>query len=177
MGAGDTVFLGETLRGLGLPGAIIIVQMSVISALSTAIVIMYRHANKVTGYRLAERDILTTALHESKNAMNSMLLATQERNNITDDLSDVIKEQAAIFNQVSDRIRMHYEGLREDSNRISMVLGSVAESMLVLTGVATDSRNASADAALAAKRLADQLQDIQVYLSREPRQRRFKPKV
>lgn len=143
LGAGDTIYVGETLKGMGVPGAIIIVLMGVITLLAGVIVVQWRQANKVYGFRLAERDVLNSALNDSKTALGAMLDATKERNEITDDLAEVITRQAAAFDQVSDRIRMHYEGLRDDNARLHMVVNAIAESMRVLTGIATDGGRAA----------------------------------
>lgn len=141
LSAGDTVFVGEQLKGQGLAGAIIIVLMSVIGLMGTAIALMWRHSNKVYGYRLAERDTLNTALNESKTAVASMLAATKERNEITDEMADVIAKQSASFDMLTERIRSHYERLVDDNSRLNMVVTSISEAMRQTVGISTDTRN------------------------------------
>jgi hypothetical protein len=129
MGAGDSVFVGQTLHNLGLPGAIIIVLMFVVGVLGGVIALMYRHANKVYGYRLAERDTLNTALRDSKEALASMRTAMEERNRITDELADVIEKQSVAFESVHERIKTHYEFIKDDHNRLQMVVSSMSEAL------------------------------------------------
>lgn len=141
LGAGDTVFVGEQLKGMGVAGAIIIVLMGVITIMGGVIAIQWKHSNKVYGYRLAERDTLNAALNDSKNALSAMLSATKERNEITDELAEVIAKQAASFEQLSDRIRLHYERLVDDNSRLNMVVSAISESVRNMVALSTDTRN------------------------------------
>lgn len=170
LGAGDTIFVGEQLKGQGLAGAIIIVLMGVITLMGSAIALMWRHSNKVYGYRLAERDTLNNALNESKNAIASMLSATKERNEITDELADVIAKQAAIFEQLSDRIRLHYERLVDDNSRLNMVVTSISEAMRQVVGITSDARNTSNSLTEMVGRVEKSLSDVKAVIDR-PRER------
>jgi len=138
LGAGDTIFVGETLKSMGIAGAIIIVLMGVITLLGGIIAIQWKHANKVYGYRLAERDTLNAALNESKTAVAAMAVASKERNDITDEMAEVIAKQAHSFDALSDRIRMHYERLIDDNTRLNFVVSSLSESARIIVGQSTD---------------------------------------
>jgi len=141
LGAGDTIFVGETLKGMGVAGAIIIVLMGVITVLSAVIALLWKHSNKVYGYRLAERDVLNAALNDSKTALYAMLAETKERNEITEELADVVSKQASAFDALSERIRMHYERLIDDNSRMNLVVNAISEAMRAMIGVSTDTRN------------------------------------
>lgn len=163
LSAGDSIFVGGVLRELGIHGAIIMVLMSVIALMGTAIALMWRHSNKVYGYRLAERDVLNAALNDSKNALTAMLSATKERNEITDELQEVIGKQAAAFDALAERIRMHYERLVDDNARLNMVVSAISEAVRTLVGVSADTRNK-------ADLLARSLDEVKAVINR-PRSR------
>lgn len=164
LSAGDSVFVGGVLREMGIHGAIIMVLMGVITLMGAAIALMYRQSNKVYGYRLAERDdVLNAALNDSKNALTAMLSATKERNEITDELQEVIGKQAAAFDALAERIRMHYERLVDDNARMNMVVSAISEAVRTLVGVSTDTRNK-------ADLLARSLDEVKAVINR-PRSR------
>jgi Cu/Ag efflux pump CusA len=135
MGAGDAVFVGGVLKSLGLPGAIIIVLMFVISMLTTAIIFMQKHANKVYGYRLRERDVLNKALSDSTVVLQQMVRASEERNEVTEGLADVTRKQAVAFDQVNERIKVHYEVMKDDLSRLAQVATAIAEAVRNINGI------------------------------------------
>lgn len=145
MGAGDGIFVSETLRGMGLAGAVIIVLMFAVASLVTAIVYMQRHANKVYGYRLAERDTINKALTDSTNALSSMLGGIKDRNDITEELSEIIAKQAQGFEVLSERVRMQYDWLKEEHIRLNMVVTALSESQRQIVAMLTDVRNGEVD--------------------------------
>lgn len=176
LSAGDTIFVGEQLKSQGLAGAIIITLMGVITLLVGAIVLMWRHSNKVYSYRLAERDTLNNALNESKNSIATMMAVSKERNEITDELADVIAKQAAIFEQLSDRIRMHYERLVDDNSRLSLVVTAISEAMRQVVAISTDNRNLSTGLVEMVGKVEKSLSDVKAVIDR-PRQRATRSKV
>jgi hypothetical protein len=129
MGAGDAVFVSKTLLGMGVDGAIITVLMAVITCLAGVIVIQWKLANKIYGYRLAERDTLNKALTDSTSSLRDMFKAAEERNEIIDNLSDVIEKQAVAFESVAERIKMQYEVMRDDQKACSAVVTALSESV------------------------------------------------
>lgn len=131
----------DVLKGMGPAGAAIAVLLTFIIALATAVGIQWRHSNKVYGYRLAERDTLNKALTDSTAAINSMTRATNERNEVTEELAAAINTQAGAAVRLADRQQMQHEVMKDENQRQGMVIGSLAEATRVNTGILTDIRN------------------------------------
>lgn len=129
------------LREMGVAGGIISVLMGTIGVLSGVIYAQWRHANKVYGYRLAERDVLNKALTDSANAMQAMLKATEERNDITESLADVIEKQSVSFVSLTERIKNNYDGFTRDFNRFEMVITAMSDSIRQVVAISSDIRN------------------------------------
>lgn len=138
MDGAEAVEVGKTLIGMGVEGAIISVLMGVITILASVIVVQYKQAQKVYGYRLKERDDLNKALTDSASALRDMVRAVEDRNDITEDLAEVIQKQALAFEGVTERVRIQYEGMREDHTRSSMVITAMSESIRVMAADVND---------------------------------------
>jgi hypothetical protein len=128
----------EALKTMGVAGAIIFVLMGVIAVLSTIIVFMYQRANKIYGYRLKERDTLTTALSNSVTATKDHTRAMEDRSNALRELATAIKEQSGAFETLHDRVKMQYEFLNDELKRHSLVITAISEAHRVLSGMASD---------------------------------------
>lgn len=133
--------VNRALEGMGPAGAAISVLLTFITVLGTAVGIQWRQANKVYGYRLAERDTLNKALTDSTTAINSMIKATDERNRVTDELADAIGSQASAFDRLNDRQQMQHEVLKDEVQRQGMVISAASEATRINTGILTDIRN------------------------------------
>lgn len=145
LGAGDTIFVGEQLKGLGLPGAIIITLMSVVTLMGGVIALMYRQANKVYGYRLAERDTLNAALTASTNALKDAAEEQKEQREVIEELATLIAKQSNGFEQLRERVSMQYEGLKEDNTRNNMVVSAIADALRQAVALQTEIRNTAND--------------------------------
>lgn len=141
MGAGDSIFVGETIKAMGVPGAIIIVLMMVIGILSGVIVYMYKQANKVYGYRLAERDVLNSALTSSTAQLKEALEEQKDQNELIEELAGLISKQGTAFETLTERVRLQYEGLKEDNTRMNLVVSSIADAMRQAVALQTEIRN------------------------------------
>lgn len=137
----------RALSDMGLPGAIIFVLLAVIVLLAGANTLQWRHANKVYGFRLAERDTLRDALNESRNTLKEVLEGMLERNEITEELSQVIREHTTAFKSLQDVITIHYAGMKDDNDRVEQVVTAISESMRALALATTDMRSQVALAA------------------------------
>lgn len=145
LGAGDTIFVGEQLKGLGLAGAIIIVLMSVISVMGIVIAYMYRQANKVYSYRLAERDTLNAALTASTNTLKESVEETKEQRELIEELAGLIAKQGTAFEHLTERLRMQYDALKEDNTRLGMVISAVSDALRQAVALQTEMRNTGND--------------------------------
>lgn len=157
LGAGDTIFVGEQLKSQGLAGAIIITLMSVVSVMGMIIGYMYRQANKVYGFRLSERDTLNSALTASTTALKEAVEEQKEQKELIEELAGLISKQGTAFEMLTDRVRLQYEGLKEDNTRLNMVVSAIADAMRQSVALQTEVRNMSQDVKGATERLVSGL--------------------
>lgn len=141
LSAGEAVFVGDTLRGLGLPGAIIIVLMAVVTAMGTAIAFMWKHSNKVYGYRLTERDVLNKALTDTGGVLASLAKASEERNDLTEEQAELIEKQGQAFELLKITILSQYETIRTNHAATAQTIGSLADAVRQLTSMVQENRN------------------------------------
>jgi hypothetical protein len=134
-------FVNEALKGMGPAGAAISVLLTFIAGLATAVVVQWRHANKVYGYRLAERDTLNKALTDGTAALKSMTRATDERNKVTEELAAAINAHASAGAHLRDMQQMQHVILKDEIQRQGMVISAGAEATRVNSGILTDIRN------------------------------------
>lgn len=134
-------FVIRILESMGVAGAIIFVLMSVIGVLAGVIRVMYNHSNKVYGYRLAERDTLKDALANASNVLANVLKATEDRNDLTQELGDLIAKQSAAFELLKVTVLAEYTSIRENHTAITQAVTSQAQSLRELTSMVTDHRN------------------------------------
>jgi hypothetical protein len=141
MGAGSIIaepIVHDALASMGVAGAIIAVLMTVIAFQSAALAFMWRHSNKVYGYRLAERDTLKDALNSTANVLKEVLAGMRDRNEITEDLSDVVRAHTAAFGSLKEKLELQYEVMKSDTSRIETVIGSMAEAQRTVTLAVSD---------------------------------------
>ena len=130
----------ELATGIGgVAGSIIGVLMGVVTLLSGVIVFMQKRADKVYGYRLAERDTLKDALHEAVVAITNQTSATKERNALLEDLAQTIALQTTAQTQLIERLTMQHGHLENSHERTESVITSISDAMrnvaLITSGV------------------------------------------
>jgi len=135
-------FVEGQIKSLGVAGAIISVLMGVIVVMAGVIAAMWRHSNKVYGYRLAERDTLKDALNDSKVVLRDMLDATKDRNEITEELSELIAKQSVAFLSLEQKVDHHYAMLKDSQERLTMVMSALPESIRTMASQLGDMRTA-----------------------------------
>lgn len=113
----------------GVPGYIISILMGVIVILSGVIVYMQKRADKVYGYRLAERDTLKDALHGAEAAALAQAAATRERNQIMDELAKTIQESTQATTLLVERLTFQHTHLVTDQEKTGQVIASIADAM------------------------------------------------
>lgn len=116
----------EGLKDLGPSGAFISMMATAVAGLSAAVGIQWRQANKVYGYRLAERDTLNKALTDSTGAMIAATRAIQELKEVTERLADAIERQANAFERVNDRAEMQHANLMGELGRHGNVVSETS---------------------------------------------------
>lgn len=133
------------LKDLGLAGAIIFVLMGVVAAMAEIIRRLLAHANKVYGYRLAERDTLNKALTDTAKVLGDMLEATKDRNDLTQDQAELIQKQSAAFELLKATILGQYDNIKENNHVVAQAVTAMAEAIRVLTSMVSDNRNIAAN--------------------------------
>lgn len=139
----------DGLKELGGPASAFIgMLVTAIGALATAVGLQWKQANKVYGYRLAERDTLRDALNGATKAQEAHTRATEERNRVTEELADAMRALAAAFDRLNERLTMQHDHHKEhDRDHLRLIeaqtatIGSLAEALRVNTGIVTDIRN------------------------------------
>lgn len=133
------------LKELGLAGYVISGMASTILALASANVIQWRLASKAaakfTTDRLAERDILTAALNNASKAIEAISRASEERNEVTEELAVAIQNWTASMEVIKERMSLQHDANSEKLNDIKFVTSSFADSVRTLTGIVTEVRN------------------------------------
>lgn len=136
----DAPIVTETLRGMGTEGAIITTLMGVVSILSGVIYTMYSRANKIYGYRLKERDVLTTALNSSTSAAKEHTRSMENRSAAIAALASAVKDQSASFEHLRDRVMMQYEFLSKEFDRHTQVIEAMAEANRAIAAMIAENK-------------------------------------
>ena len=130
----------SALTGMSVAGAIIATLLIVIMALAGVIARMWLEHNKTFKYRLAERDTLIKALNDSTSVLQAMHKATAERNEVTEELSELIMKQGIAFEYMNERFKSQHGIVREDTHRIEMAITAIAEAMRNLVSITENAR-------------------------------------
>jgi len=90
-------WLIKLLESMGIAGGIIFVLMSTVAGLVAYVKTLQAKADKVYGYRLAERDTLSKVLSDTTNVIAGIIKANEQRNDLTEEQAVLIREQAHAF--------------------------------------------------------------------------------
>lgn len=137
------------MKELGGPASAFIgMLVSAIVALASAVGFQWKHATKVYGYRLAERDTLRDALNAATKAQEAATRSADERNRVIGELADAMRELAATFEKLHERLGLQHEHQKDtqrDHQRLMddqiKAIGGLADAFRVNTGIVTDIRN------------------------------------
>jgi hypothetical protein len=156
-------WLVKILQGMGVDGAIIFVLLTLLSGAITTIVILLRHANKVYGYRLAERDKLNEALNNTAKVLAENLKVTEERNELTAEQAELLHKQTVEFVILKTTILAQFETIKDnhhaamDNYKASVeVVSKLADALRVIQDMVLNNRAAVSDQF---SNLRQQLQD------------------
>lgn len=133
----------KILESLGLPGAIIFVLLLTIAALVAYIKSMQAKADKVYGYRLAERDTLNKTLSDTAKVLQGVLEATDERNEITEEQADLISKQAQAFELLKVTVLAQYDNIRDHNQASAMAVTAMADAIRQLSSMVIENRSIS----------------------------------
>lgn len=107
-------WLVKILQGMGVEGAIIFVLLTMLSGAITTIVILLKHSNKVYGYRLEERDKLNEVLSNTARVLGDILKVTEERNQLTSEQADLLREQTVEFVVLKATVLGQFEAIKNN---------------------------------------------------------------
>lgn len=129
----------------GAAGAAISVLMGTVSILAGAVVVLYKRNNstidETTKARIAERDVFAKLIGDTNTALNGVIDVNEQRNRVTEELSDAIKSQGTTFAIVNERVSLYHTDNKEKLKEVHDVVGSMADAVRVNTGMVTEVRN------------------------------------
>jgi len=131
----------KILEGMGLAGAIIFVLMMAVAGLVAYVKSMQTKADKVYGYRLAERDTLNKALTDAAQVLKDMLDATRDRNDLTEEQGELISKQIYAFELLKASVVGQYENIREHQMAASQAVTAMADAIRQLSSMVSDNKN------------------------------------
>lgn len=121
--------------------AAISVLMTVVGALVTAIIFLFRQNGKLNVERRAEGGAFIKVIEANNTALNKTSAATEDRNKVTSELADAIKVLAAAFELVTQRVDFHHEDNKEKLKDLIQSFSSMSEAMRTNTSMSVDVRN------------------------------------
>lgn len=134
-------WINKILEGMGLAGAIIFVLLMTVAGLVAYVKSMQGKADKVYGYRLAERDTLNKALTDAAQVLKDMLEATRDRNDLTEEQGELISKQIYAFELLKASVVGQYENIREHQMAAAQAVSAMADAIRQLSSMVADSRN------------------------------------
>lgn len=94
-----------------------------------AIVWMQKRADKIYGYRLAERDTANAALNAAASAQLAQAAASRERNQLQEELTETINALATSISLFIERQTIHQTHFIADQSKMTVVIEAIAEAM------------------------------------------------
>lgn len=126
----DNPTVQEGMKALGpVAGAIIAVLLMCCVATISCIVWMQRRADKVYGYRLAERDKLMEALHAASAGQQAQAAATHQRNALQEELAETIEALTNSIQLFIERSTIHHTHMVGDQGKQHVVIESISQAM------------------------------------------------
>lgn len=130
----------KILADMGFAGVVIFVQFFAIGGLVAYIKSMQAKADKVYGYRLAERDTLNKVLSDTAKVIEGIVKANEDRNDLTQDQAELIKEQAHAFELLKATVLAQYDNIKDHNAATALTIASMAEAVRTLTAMILENR-------------------------------------
>jgi hypothetical protein len=130
----------KILQGEGLAGAIIFVLLMAIAGLVAYIKTLHTKADKVYGYRLAERDTLNKTLSDTASVLRDMLEVTEDRNDLTEEQARLIEKQSQAFELLKATILAQYDNIRDHNSASSQAITAMSDSIRTLSSIVVENR-------------------------------------
>ncbi len=119
----------SVLEDLGLAGWVITGLVTIIGVLCGVIRKQHQESVVVNEARLKEREVLTSALAAAVTAIGGITRSNDDRNEITDELSDAISAQASGFELLKQAVTYMHDANSEKLGAIIKVIESLADSL------------------------------------------------
>jgi len=134
-------WIEKILEGMGIAGAIIFVQFAANVGLIAFCRYLLVQANKVYGFRLAERDALINAMNNTSKVLADMLKVTEERNELTEEQARLIEKQSQAFELLKVTILAQYDSIRDHNNASAMAVAAMADAIRQLSHMVVENRH------------------------------------
>lgn len=124
----------------GVWGAIVFVLLSTVIAETLYIRSMQARADKVYGYRLAERDTLNKVLTDTAKVIEGIIKANEERNDLTEEQALLLREQAHAFELLKTTVLAQYDNIKDHNTAMALTIGAMAEAIRTLNSMLLENR-------------------------------------
>jgi hypothetical protein len=130
----------KILESGGLWGAIVFVLLLTVMGLVAYVRSMQSKADKVYGYRLAERDTMQKVVGDTAKVLDDLLKAQEDRNDLTEEQAGLIKSLSQAFEILKITIAGQYENIRDHNHVASQAVTSMADAIRTLTAMVVENR-------------------------------------
>jgi len=131
----------KILQELGLAGVVIFFLLLAVAGLVAYVKSLHTKADKVYGFRLAERDSLNKALTDTAKVLEDVLEASEERNALTEQQAELITKQAQAFELLKVTILSQYDNIRDHNTASASAVASMAEAIRTLSSMVIENRS------------------------------------
>ena len=133
-------WITKLLEGMGVPGGIIFVLLGAVAGLVTYLKSMQTKADKVYGYRLSERDVLTKALTDTTAVIAGIIKANETRNELTEEQALLLRDQAHAFELLKTTVLSQYDNIKDYNTASLQTISAMAEALRALTSMILENR-------------------------------------
>lgn len=148
----------KILEGMGIAGGIIAVLMMTVGGLVAYVKTLQGKADKVYGYRLAERDTLNKVLGDTAKVIEGIIKANDERNDLTEEQAMLLREQAHAFELLKATVLAQYDNIKDHNAATALTITSMAEAIRTLTAMILENRTIATAHVLDVKGLLNETQ-------------------
>jgi hypothetical protein len=125
----------------GIWGAIVFVLLVSVAGLVAYVKSLQAKADKVYGYRLAERDTLNKTLSDSSKVLEGIIRANEDRNELMNEQADLILKQAHALELLKVSVVSQYENIKDHNTASAQAVASMADAIRSLSITVAENRN------------------------------------
>lgn len=148
----------KILEGMGIAGAIIFVLLATVAGLVAYVKTLQGKADKVYGYRLAERDTLNKVLGDTAKVIEGIIRANEDRNDLTEEQALLLREQAHAFELLKTTVLAQYDNIKDHNTATALTIASMAEAIRTLTAMILENRTIATAHVLDVKAILNETQ-------------------